>query len=228
MTAPWLATDGGPHLLTVVTNIPRSGADLAQLRVLWHEFGHAMHFAFTRTHYRLRSPDDGPLDFIEGPARIMENWPLEPEILRRMHVEATVAAAVREESRFRLASRKMVQMVRPAVDLALHRGEDPVPVKQRHLGIPVDPADATAAHFHHVFAAEYGAGHYAYQWAAVMDANLFARFAVEGVLNPATGRDYAEKVLAAGAERDPAGLIRDFLGHDVDLRTALIRDGVAG
>jgi hypothetical protein len=28
-----------------------------------------------------------------------------------------------------------------------------------------------------------------------MDADLFTRFAAEGVLNPATGRDYAEKVL---------------------------------
>jgi len=59
-----------------------------------------------------------------------------------------------------------------------------------------------------------------------VDANLFARFTVEGVLNPTTGPDYAEKVLSAGAERDPANLIRDFLGHDIDPRMALIRDGV--
>ena len=99
--------------------------------------------------------------------------------------------------------------------------------------MPVNPADATAAHFHHIFSGNYGifsgnygAGHYAYQWAWVMDANLFARFAADGVLNPATGRDYAEKVLAAGAEREPADLIRGFLGHDIDLWIALIRDGV--
>jgi oligopeptidase A len=226
MTGPLLATNGGPHLLTVVTNIPRAGADLGHLRVMWHEFGHAMHFAFTRTRYRLRSPDDGPHDFIEGPSRIMENWALEPEILRRMHVDEAVAVAVREENRFRIASRKMVQIARPTIDLALHCGEDPVPVKQRHLSVAVDPADATPAQFHHIFAGTYGAGHYAYQWAGVMDANLFARFAAEGPLNPATGRDYADKVLAAGAERDPADLIRDFLGHDIDLRIALVRDGV--
>ena len=99
-------------------------------------------------------------------------------------------------------------------------------VKLRYLPVPVDPADATAAQFHHIFAGNYGAGHYAYQWAGVLDANLFARFAAEGVLNPATGRDYAEKVLSAGAERDPADLIRDFLGHDVRLDAALVRDGV--
>jgi len=226
MSGPWLATDGGPHLVSVVTNIPRAGADMGDLRIMWHEFGHAMHFAFTRTRYRLRSPDDGPLDFIEGPSRIMENWPLEPQILRRMGVEERAAAAARAEDRFRTASRKMARMVRPALDLALHRGEDPLPVKQRHLPVPVDPADATAAQFHHIFAGHYGAGHYAYQWASVMDADLFTRFTAEGILNPATGRDYAQKVLSAGAERDPADLIRGFLGRDLNLHAVLARDGV--
>src|SRR6266498_3430938 len=221
MSGPWLATDGGPHLVSVVTNIPRAGADMGDLRIMWHEFGHAMHFAFTRTRYRLRSPDDGPLDFIEGPSRSMENWPLEPQILRRMGVEERAAAAARAEERFRTASRKMARMVRPALDLALHRGEDPLPVKQRHLPVPVDPADATAAQFHHIFAGHYGAGHYAYQWASVMDADLFTRFTAEGILNPATGRDYAQKVLSAGAERDPADLIRGFLGRDLNLHAVL-------
>jgi Zn-dependent oligopeptidase len=156
----------------------------------------------------------------------MENWPLEPEILRRMGVDEQTAAAARAEDRFRTASRKMVRMVRPALDLALHRGEDPIAVKQRHLPVPVHPADATAAHFRHIFAGHYGAGHYAYQWAGVMDADLFTRFAAEGALNPATGRDYAEKVLSAGAERDPADLIRDFLGRDMALDALLARDGV--
>jgi oligopeptidase A len=226
MSCPWLSTGGGPHLVSVVTNIPGAAADMQDLRIMWHEFGHAMHFAFTRTRYRLRSPDDGPLDFIEGPSRIMENWPLDPEILRRMGVDERIASAAVAEDRFRTASRKMVRMIGPALDLALHRGEDPLPVKQRYLPVPVDPADATAAHFDHIFAGGYGAGHYAYQWAGVLDADLFTRFAAEGVLNPATGRDYADTVLSAGAERDPADLVRDFLGREISLDALLARDGV--
>ena len=227
MSAPWLATDGGPHLLTVVTNIPTTGADLHDLHILWHEFGHALHFGFTRTRYRLRSPDDGPRDFIEGPSRIMENWPYDPEILRRMGVDAEVAEAAQAENRFRPASRRIVRMARPAIDLALHRGEDPRPVKQRYLPVPIDPRDATAAQFFHIFTAEYGAGHYAYQWAGVLAEDLFTRFAAEGLRNPETGRDYAQKVLAPGAERDPAESIRDFLGRDVSMHALLARDGVA-
>ena len=99
-------------------------------------------------------------------------------------------------------------------------------MKQRHLPVPVDPVDATAAQFRHVFVNEYGASHHAYQWAGVMDADLFSRFAAEGILNPATGRAYAEGVLAYGAERDPSDLIRGFLGRDVTVQAMLERDGV--
>jgi oligopeptidase A len=200
--------------------------DLQDLRVMWHEFGHAMHFAFTRTRYRLRSPDHGPRDFIEGPSRIMENWPMEPEILRRLGVDEQVAATARAEEQFRLASRKMARLIRPALDLALHRGEDPRSVKQRHLPVPMDPDDATAAHFAHIFGGGYAASHYTYQWAGVLDADLFSRFAAEGTLNPDTGRDYVEKVLAPGAERDPADMVRDFLGRDVSIDAMLARDNV--
>jgi Zn-dependent oligopeptidase len=226
MSGPWLATDGGPHLVSVFTNAARTGATLLDLRIMWHEFGHALHFAFTRSRYRLGAPLDEGHDFIEGPSRIMENWPVDPEILRRMGVDEQAAVAARAEDRFRTASRRMVQLVRPALDLALHRGENPLPVKQRHLPVPIDPADATAAQFHHIFTGDYGAGHYAYRWAGVLAADLFTRFAAEGILNPATGRDYAEKVLSAGAERDPADLIREFLGRDIDEAAGLAHDGV--
>jgi oligopeptidase A len=225
-TTPWFGAGTGASQLTVVTNMPRSGADLGELRIMWHEFGHCLHYAFTRTRYRQRSPSWCPHDFIEGPSRIMEEWPLDPEILRRMGVDERAAAAARAEDGFRVASRRMVRMVAAALDLALHRGEDPGPVKQRHLPVPLDPADATATEYGHVFGGHYGAGHYAYSWAGVLAASLFTRFAAEGLLNPVTGRDYATRVLAPGAERDPAAMVRDFLGHAPSLAALLARDGI--
>jgi oligopeptidase A len=226
MTQAWYATDGGPHHLGLVVNMPRSGADLHQLRIVWHEFGHVLHFAFCRSRYRLRSPDYGALDFIEAPSRIMEQWPLSPEILRRMGVDERVAAGVRAEQRFRIASRRLVRLARPAIDLALHRGQDPLAAKQRYLPVPVEPDDATLAQFGHLFGGNYGGGHYTYTWATVLAADLFTRFAAAGVLDPATGRDYAARVLAPGAERDPADLVRDFLGRDPGLAALLAEDGV--
>jgi hypothetical protein len=91
-----------------------------------------------------------------------------------MGVPAETAQAVRAEDVFRTASRRMTRLVRPAIDLALHRGEDPLPVEQRHLPVPVEPADATAAHFHHIFAG--ATARHAPTSGGVMDADLFTRF----------------------------------------------------
>jgi oligopeptidase A len=93
--------------------------------------------------------------------------------------------------------------------------------------VPVHPDDCFAASFRHVFAHGYGGSHYAYRWAEVIGADLFSRFAADGILNPATGRDYAKKVLSRGNEQHPADLVRDFLGRDVSLDSLLRCDGIA-
>jgi oligopeptidase A len=220
---------GGVHLGTVCANFPRTEIGIFHLRIMWHEFGHAMHHAFTRTRYRLLSSIHVPLDFAEAPAKVMENWVFAPEVMARMGVDPEVAETARAEDRVRAASRKIIGLIRPALDLAVHRGDaDPVAVKQRYLPVPVEPDDATIAHFFHIFGSDYEAAHYAYQWAAALDAELFTRFAADGVLNPATGRDYAERVLAPAGEREPADLIRDFLGRDISLDAMLARDGISG
>jgi Zn-dependent oligopeptidase len=227
MSAPYVATAGGPHLGTVNANFARTGMGIGDVRIMWHEFGHAMHHAFTRTRYRLMSIDYTCADFIEAPSRVMENWPLAPEILGKMGVDAQAATEIRTAARFRVASRKFNGLIRPAIDLAIHRGDaDQGAVKQRYLPVPVHPDDRTVAQFHHIFSAGYAAGHYAYQWAAVMDADLFTRFSTAGILDLGTGREYADRVLAPGNERPPAQLLREFLGRDVTLDAMLRRDGI--
>jgi Zn-dependent oligopeptidase len=60
----------------------------------------------------------------------------------------------------------------------------------------------------------YDAGYYGYLWSEVFAADLFTRFAREGVLNPSTGRDYRNIILAKGRTEDPDQLLREFLGRD--------------
>jgi len=60
----------------------------------------------------------------------------------------------------------------------------------------------------------YDAGYYGYLWSEVFAADLFSRFAREGVLNPNTGRDYRNIILAKGRTEDPDQLLREFLGRN--------------
>ena len=235
-----------PHVGIVAANFSTpegSGPALLthdEVETVFHEFGHLLHHLVSRVPIKTRSSMNVPWDFVELPSQIMENWTWEKQALdlfaRHVDTGATIPtelfARLESTRTFGGAIAQMRQLAFGTVDLALHRDYDP--------GSDLDPLEFASriiapyevrpefasgnrlTRFTHVFAGGYAAGYYSYKWSEVLDADAFSRFQAEGIFNPDTGRDFAEKVLAQGDGDESAQLFRDFMGRDPQL-DALIR-----
>ncbi len=242
------ATDK-PHLGYVCANI-QPGVDgrpslltMREAETIWHEFGHFMHLALSRTELAEQSMMDCEWDFIEAPSQIMENWlwheqtlplitkhyktnkPMSGDLIKKL-----VAAR-----RFRACHRVGIQLSQALKDLRLHMDFandatiDPVAVdhavKKQIFGVQPKPYDLNIYAFTHIFAGGYAAGYYSYKWADAIQADFFGEFK-PNPLSPDVGRRYRDKVLARGSELPAQQIVRDFLGRDSSTRAMLKRDGI--
>ena len=238
--------DGGfdPHLAFIGGNFTPPTATRPSLlthrevRTLFHEFGHLLHHTASRVEVRARGGVNVAWDWVEVPSQIMENWCWEREALdlfaRHHETGEPLPDAMLERllaaRRFMGGWMQMRQLSFANLDLELHRDwrpETPVMDYAAAALRPFVPSDRFVERhilptFAHLFAGGYASAYYSYIWSETLEADAFSRFAEEGVLNPATGRAFWDRVLSQGDRRDPEELFRDFMGRDPD-PGALIR-----
>jgi len=244
------AERGLPNLGVIAGNLsePSEGAPALlshdDVETLFHEFGHLIHF------FMMDCPEVGlrdvAWDFVELPSQIMENWCRDKQCLDIFARHWKTGEKIPEElfekfrraSKFMGANSSMRQLSFAKLDLALHidpykfvKASDLQAAARSELKGYVqefsENPPTLLPRFTHLFgdAVGYAAGYYSYKWAEVLDADAFTRFEAEGVLNSATGADFAEKILRVGSTIDPAEAFRNFMGRDPDME-ALVRRSV--
>ncbi len=228
----------------MVTNFPKSTTENpslmphSQVQTLFHEFGHVMHENLSLNKFFSQSGTIVSRDFVEAPSQMLEYWVWEPGIIKRLSRHYLTGESMPDELIQKLVASKnhgagwfnMRQMVLALFDYRLHT-EDANPIQlfaevwRSLLSVNLPSEQMYPAGFGHLMNG-YEASYYSYMWSRVYAADMFSRFAQEGVLNAKTGMEYRQKVLSIGSSRDELDSVRDFLGRDISTEAFLKELGI--
>jgi thimet oligopeptidase len=199
-----------------------------EVETFLHEFGHLIHMMVSG-HPEFAVLHMGGLewDFIEAPSQMLENWVWDYDTLATFAVNADGETIPRELVEKMNAARKfgtgvntLRQLVFAGVSLNYYNRP---PAEVDFAGIWEERAAALSpferlpethsyASFGHLDG--YSAIYYTYQWSLAISTDLFTEFQKNGLRDKETALRYRDLVLAEGASKQAASLVKDFLGRD--------------
>jgi peptidyl-dipeptidase Dcp len=209
---------------------------------LFHELGHALHSLFSNTVYP--SAQSVPRDFVELPSQIMENWAMEPEVLKMYakHYKTgepmpqELIEKIRNSQLFNQGFETVEYLAASFLDMDWHTltntTERDVPKFEKEsltkIGlIPQIESRYLSTNFQHIFTGSgYSAGYYSYIWAAVLDADAFEAFKEKGLFDQATATFFRKNVLSKGGSEDVMLLYKRFRGAEPKVDALLKRRGL--
>jgi peptidyl-dipeptidase Dcp len=228
--------DGAPALLTPL-----------DVRILFHEFGHAVHMLLSDVAYPRVAGLNVPHDVIEFPSKFHESLAVHPDVLARYarhhatgaaltHADvAALRASVRDSAPF-ISTQGSGSSLLDQAWHALAPGERVAPdavdafedaVLERHgLAVRGVGFGNRSSFFPHVFAGGYAGTHYSYIWSAMLEAVALRWLDEQGGPTRAVGERLRDELLSRGAVVDPLAAIRTVTGREPSVEPLLERRGL--
>ena len=241
----------GEHIRPIITSnlnlsTPREGSPtlmrFSEVETLFHEFGHGLHGLMTQIDYPEFSGVDGPRDYTEFPAQILEHWASEPEMLAIFATHYETGEVISQELVERLLAagnfnngfstteyiaaslldlRWHMLTVEEAAKLTDARAFEEEVLRGYGLIDEIEPR-YRSQYFSHIFAGGYSAGYYAYLWSEILDSDGFAAFKqTENIFDPETAARLKKWVYESGGLREADELYRNFRGQDPSIEPLL-------
>jgi thimet oligopeptidase len=194
----------------------------------FHEFGHLVHALVSGRHQWIGVSGNGTeQDFVEAPSQMLEEWTWDPATLAsfarhyetKRPIPAELVEQMRRASEFGKALNVRQQMLYARLSLSVY-DRDPKSVDttalvkeiaNKYTPFPYVEGTHFQTSFGHLDG--YSAVYYSYMWSLVIAKDLFSKFDRANLLAPDVARQYRDTVLAPGASKPAAMLVRDFLGR---------------
>jgi peptidyl-dipeptidase Dcp len=220
----------------------------SDVETLFHEFGHGLHGLMTQIDYETFSGVDGPRDYTEFPAQILEHWVSQPEMLEMYatHYETGKVIPTDLVEKIRLAANHnqgfytTEYVAASLLDLAWHSltAEEAAAITDARAFekkvlegyglIPEIEPRYRSQYFSHIFAGGYSAGYYAYLWSEILDADGFDAFKqAEDIWDPELAGRLKKWVYESGGLKPADELYRNFRGQDPSIEPLLEGRGFA-
>jgi peptidyl-dipeptidase Dcp len=231
-----------------VCNFTRPAGDepalltLEEVGTLFHEFGHALSSLLSKTPYR--GLGGFPRDFVEVPSQIMENWSLEPEVLKvyAKHyktgelIPAALVEKIKKAEQFDQGFITVEYLAASILDMDWHTAtagpaQDTTAFENASMAKIQLPPDIVpryrSTYFNHIFGpgGGYSSGYYAYIWSEVLDQDAFQAFREKGLFDQATARGF-RTILEKGGSEDPMALYKAFRGREPSVEPLLKKRGL--
>lgn len=244
--------ENGENVTPIVTNVCNfskpagekpSLLSLDQVTTLFHEFGHGLHGLLSKCTYPSVSGTEVARDFVELPSQIMENWALEPEVLKTYarHYETgetipdELIEKIKKSELFNQGFKTVEYLAASYLDMDWHtltttREQDILEFEDYSMNrinlIPEIIVRYRTPYFSHIFAGGYSSGYYSYIWAEVLDADAFQAFKETDLFDKKTAKAFRDNVLSRGGTEEPMVLYKRFRGAEPNIDALLERRGL--
>jgi len=231
-----------------VCNFSRPAGDepalltLEEVGTLFHEFGHALNSLLSKSPYR--GLGGFPRDFVEVPSQIMENWALDPEVLKvyAKHyktgevIPVALVEKIEKAEQFDQGFVTVEYLAACLLDMDWHTltagpAKDTPAFERASMAKVELPRDIVpryrSTYFNHIFGpgGGYSSGYYAYIWSEVLDQDAFQAFREKGLFDQATARGF-RTILETGGSDDPMTLYKAFRGREPSVEPLLRKRGL--
>jgi peptidyl-dipeptidase Dcp len=244
----------GVNIRPVVTtnfNFTKPTADAPALLTMdevlttFHEFGHALHSLLSQCTYESLSGTSVTRDFVELPSQVMENWGMEPEVLKTyaFHyktgevIPSNLIQKIKDSGHFNQGFVTTEYMAAAYLDMDFHTlnlgdSVDNVTVFEKDamnsIGlIPEIVVRYRSTYFNHIFSGGYSSGYYSYLWAEQLDADAFDAFKETGdIFNQEVADSFRKNILEKGNTAEAKDLYFAFRGKQPGVESLLRKRGL--